>query len=167
MARTTGRSGFKMKSGNTTPFKSMGSSPVKQSVFSEAEVVEPTHISGHRDITRQQLSSRGISAWEYDKKKREKLIKEDRFASGNKPKGARTSLKETLSDISYLLSSKKKRAIMLKEGYKTPRNRNLDKYGSSSSPDVEAGELKPGDYWYDNPIYTDYKYGEFKKIKDR
>tara|TARA_R110002020_G_C16090682_1_gene757861 strand:+ start:116 stop:931 length:816 start_codon:yes stop_codon:yes gene_type:complete len=30
MARTTGRSGFKMKSGNTTAFKYMGSSPIRQ-----------------------------------------------------------------------------------------------------------------------------------------
>ena len=37
MARTTGKSGFKMKSGNTTPFKQMGSSPVKQNIFKDPD----------------------------------------------------------------------------------------------------------------------------------
>ena len=36
MARTTGKSGFKMRSGNgPLKFKTMGSSPVKQNIFSQ------------------------------------------------------------------------------------------------------------------------------------
>ena len=73
MARTTGRSGFKMRSGNTTPFKQMGSSPVKQNIFKDPDHMARKYGTGEYSASgekKEEAYRPGESKFQYDTRMR-------------------------------------------------------------------------------------------------
>lgn len=69
MARTTSRSGFKMRSGNITPFKQMGSSPVKQNIFKDPDHMAKKYGTGDFAASGSRSKERmrpGESQFQYD-----------------------------------------------------------------------------------------------------
>ena len=151
MARTTGRSGFKMRSGNSTLFKQVGSSPVKQSVFSTGGYeLSP-------EMTQKQASSKGISAWQFRKAHREQST---RWKNKKREKGEMEgkTLGKGISDFFSDFSRGVKKTISQVSSKLKPQGAHSGMGGQSSAYSKRSHREKVM-----NPGESQYQYSVSKR----
>ena len=120
MARTTGRSGFKLKSGNNmkgSSFKMMGSSPAKRAeVYADGELVTEGHGKGKKAV------EAGIKLENINDKKRNfniksnqeaynKAIKEEDFATQNAIEEGNIEGGKKTTTVTYTGEESKERSL--------------------------------------------------------
>ena len=174
MARTTGKSGFKMRSGNgPLKFKSMGSSPVKQNIFSDRpgykEKVAEKRAKFRSDVGEfvgglrkagQDVHEKLQKAGEYMSADAIRARRDARIAKKSEPKASNVVLSEAEK------TQQKHKAIDEKYGFKSVKQLEAEHEAKKSNKATYGTEnptttdIAKGDYGYLNPsqkIKPDFK----------